>query len=84
MVPEKASRLTSWKPVPSVREMLINQPPRYKPALGAVAVAGTLQLQEYSPLQANAPSAMVKGASVHSRAILATVRAVVRSKRISR
>ena len=55
-----------------------------RPVLGALEVASTLQLQEYLPLQANAPSAMAKGVSVHSRAILAMVRAVVRSKRICR
>jgi len=84
MVPEKASRLTSWKPVPSVREMVSDHPPHCNPVLGAVEVARTLQLQEYLPQQANAPSAMAKGVSAHSRAILAMVRAVVRSKRICR
>jgi molecular chaperone DnaJ len=84
MVPGKASRLTSWKAVPSVREMVSNHPPHCNPVFGAGEVARTLQLQEYLAKQENAQSAMAEGASVHSRAILAMVRAVVRSKRICR
>jgi DnaJ-class molecular chaperone len=47
MVPGKASRLTSWKAVPSVREMVSNHPPHCNPVLGAAEVARTLQLQKY-------------------------------------
>jgi molecular chaperone DnaJ len=55
-----------------------------KPSSTLQSCARTLQLQEYLAKQENAQSAMAEGASVHSRAILAMVRAVVRSKRICR
>ena len=84
MVPGKPSRLTSCKAVPSVREMVSNHPQHCNPVFGAAEVARTLQLQEYLAQQENAQSAMAKGVSVRSRAILAVVRVVVRSKRISR